>query len=77
MHDTIPSSPIAVVGTVALLAAFVLAALATAAGIVGHARNNPRLVRTSVHGLYAFFAMVAIVPQPCAHNAGFVGVRAN
>ena len=60
MQDTIPSSPIAIVGTVTLLASFVLAALATAAGIVGNARQNPRLVRASVHGLYAFFALVAI-----------------
>ena len=60
MQDSIPQSPIAIVGTVTLLAAFVLAALSTAAGIVGNARQNPRLVRASVHGLYAFFALVAI-----------------
>jgi cytochrome c-type biogenesis protein CcmF len=60
MQDTLPSSPIAIVGTVAILASFVLAALTTAAGIVGNARGNQRLVRASVHGLYAFGAMVAI-----------------
>ena len=60
MQDTIPHSPIAIVGTITLLAAFVLAALTIAAGIVGNARNNARLVRASVHGLYAFFALVAI-----------------
>jgi cytochrome c-type biogenesis protein CcmF len=60
MQDSIPSSPIAIVGTVTLLASFVLAALATAAGIVGNARQNPRLVRASVHGLHAFAALVGI-----------------
>ncbi|HVV84220.1 MAG TPA: cytochrome c-type biogenesis CcmF C-terminal domain-containing protein [Kofleriaceae bacterium] len=48
------------VGTITLLAAFILAALSTAAGIVGNARQNPRLVRASVHGLYAFAALVAV-----------------
>ena len=60
MQDTSPISPIAIVGTVTLLAAFVLAALTTAAGIVGNARNNPRLIRASIHGLYAFFGVIAV-----------------
>ena len=60
MQDQIPFSPISLVGTIALMASLVLAALSTAAGIVGNARQNARLVRASVHGLYAFFALIAI-----------------
>ncbi|HET6613004.1 MAG TPA: heme lyase CcmF/NrfE family subunit [Kofleriaceae bacterium] len=64
MPDTsalsIPTSPIATLGTVALLVAFVVAAYATAAGIIGHSRHRPALVRSSVHSLYGFFALMAL-----------------
>ncbi len=60
MQDTIPSSPVAIVGTVALLLAFVLAALTAAAGVVGNTRGNQRLVRAALHGFHAFGALVAI-----------------
>jgi cytochrome c-type biogenesis protein CcmF len=56
----LPTSPVAVVGTIAILLAFVLAAWCAAAGIIGNARRNPRLVRSSVYGLYAFSALVGL-----------------
>ena len=44
MTDSAPSSPIALVGTIALLAAYVVAAWCVAAGIAGNARQSRRLV---------------------------------
>jgi cytochrome c-type biogenesis protein CcmF len=60
MDSSVPTSPIAVVGTITVLAAYIVAALGAFAGIVGNARKDPRLVRASVHGLYAFFGMVLL-----------------
>ena len=48
MESSIPSSPIAVVGTIALLLAYVVAAGTAVVGIAGNARQRPRLVRASV-----------------------------
>jgi cytochrome c-type biogenesis protein CcmF len=55
-----PFSPIALVGTIALLSAYGLAAWNVAAGIAGNARRSRRLVSSSVYGLYAFGALVGI-----------------
>src|SRR5205814_1744025 len=62
MQDTqaIPFSPIALVGTITLLAAYLTAAWAFAAGIAGNARKSRRLVNASVYGLYGFAALVAL-----------------
>ena len=61
MHaEHVPFSPIALVGTIAILAAYVAAAWAFAAGIAGNARKSRRLVRASVYGLYAFSGLVAL-----------------
>ncbi|HUQ08066.1 MAG TPA: cytochrome c-type biogenesis CcmF C-terminal domain-containing protein [Kofleriaceae bacterium] len=60
MDSSVPTSPIAVFGTITVLAAYIVAALGAFAGIVGNARKDPRLVRASVHGLYAFFGMVLL-----------------
>jgi len=53
-------SPVALVGTVTILVAFVVAAWCVAAGIAGNARKNRRLVLSSVYGLYGFFALVGL-----------------
>ena len=64
MPDTnlqaIPFSPIALVGTITLLAAYLTAAWAFAAGIAGNARKSRRLVNASVYALYGFAALVAL-----------------
>jgi len=59
LEASIPSSPVAVVGTITLLVAYAVAAAAAMCGIVGNARHNSRLVRASVQGLYAFGGLVA------------------
>src|SRR5262245_20675414 len=56
----VPSSPIAVVGTIALLAAYALAAWCIAAGIAGNARKSRRLVNSAVYGLYGFGALIGL-----------------
>jgi cytochrome c-type biogenesis protein CcmF len=55
---SIPSSPIAALGTIALLAAFVVAGYALAAGAIGNAQRRRRLVTSSVQALYGFFALM-------------------
>lgn len=56
----VATSPVAVVGTVSLLLAFVVAAWCVGAGIAGNARHNRRLVLSAVYGLYGFFALVGL-----------------
>ena len=60
MSDSTPFSPIALVGTIALLAAYLVAAWCVAAGIAGNARKSRRLVQSSVYGLYGFAALIAL-----------------
>ena len=61
MNDqSVPFSPIAVVGTLALLAAFLTAAWSFASGIAGNARKSRRLVNASVYGLYGFGALIGL-----------------
>src|SRR6478672_514029 len=61
MNDTgAPFSPIALVGTIALLAAYAVAAWCAAAGIAGNARKSRRLVTSAVYGLYGFGALIAL-----------------
>ena len=55
-----PFSPVALVGTIALLAAYALAGWCVAAGIAGNARKNRRLVTSSVYGLYGFGALIGL-----------------
>ena len=55
---SIPSSPIAALGTIALLAAFVVAGYALAAGAIGNSQRRRRLVTSSVQALYGFFALM-------------------
>jgi cytochrome c-type biogenesis protein CcmF len=55
-----PFSPIALVGTIALLSAYGVAAWCVAAGIAGNARNSRRLVNSSVYGLYGFAALIGL-----------------
>ena len=56
----VPFSPIAVVGTITLLAAYLIGAWSAAAGIAGNARKSRRLVSSSVYGLYAFGALTGL-----------------
>src|SRR3954471_7026702 len=56
----VPFSPIALVGTITLLAAYGVAAWCVGAGIAGQARKSRRLVTSSVYGLYAFGALIAL-----------------
>ncbi len=61
MNDQgVPFSPIALVGTIALLLAFALAAWCVAAGIAGNARKSRRLVTSAVYGLYGFGALISL-----------------
>ena len=61
MNSTpVPFSPIAIVGTITLLAAYLIAAWSAAAGIAGNARRSRRLVTSSVYGLYAFGALAGL-----------------
>jgi cytochrome c-type biogenesis protein CcmF len=55
-----PFSPIALVGTIALLAAYATAAWCVASGIAGNARQSRRLVNSAVYGLYGFAALVGL-----------------
>ena len=48
------------VGTLALLAAYLTAAWCVAAGIAGNARKSRRLVSSSVYGLYGFGALIGL-----------------
>jgi cytochrome c-type biogenesis protein CcmF len=57
---TTPFSPIALVGTITMLIAFVVAAWCVAAGIAGNAKKNRRLVTSAVYGLYGFGALIAV-----------------
>ena len=56
----LPSSPVATVGSLTLLAAYLVAAWSVASGIAGNARRSSRLVTSSVYGLYAFGALVTV-----------------
>lgn len=60
MTQAAPFSPIALVGTITLLAAYLVGAWSVAAGIAGNARRSRRLVNSSVYGLYAFGALVSV-----------------
>jgi cytochrome c-type biogenesis protein CcmF len=55
-----PFSPVALVGTIALLAAYGVAAWCVASGIAGNARKSRRLVSSSVYGLYGFAALIVL-----------------
>src|SRR5580765_8454922 len=61
MQDqSVPFSPIALVGTIALLSAYVVAAWCVASGIAGNAMKNRRLVSSSVYGLFGFGALIIL-----------------
>jgi cytochrome c-type biogenesis protein CcmF len=60
VNEATPFSPIALVGTIALLAAYAVAAWCVAAGIAGNARKSRRLVNSAVYGLYGFAALVGL-----------------
>ena len=54
------ASPVAVVGTIAVLLAYLVAAWCVAAGIVGNVRKSTKLVKSAVYGLYGFAALVGL-----------------
>jgi cytochrome c-type biogenesis protein CcmF len=60
VNEQTPFSPVALVGTIALLAAYGVAAWCVAAGIAGNARKSRRLVNSSVYGLYGFAALIGL-----------------
>ncbi|HEU4727971.1 MAG TPA: heme lyase CcmF/NrfE family subunit, partial [Kofleriaceae bacterium] len=60
MNEQTPFSPIALVGTIALLSAYGVAAWCVASGIAGNARKSRRLVNSSVYGLYGFAALIGL-----------------
>ena len=60
MSDQTPFSPIALVGSIALLSAYAVAAWCVAAGIAGNARKSRRLVNSAVFGLYGFAALIGL-----------------
>jgi cytochrome c-type biogenesis protein CcmF len=55
-----PTSPVAVVGSIAMLLAYLVAAWCVVAGIAGNVKKSKRLVMSSVYGLYAFTALIAL-----------------
>ncbi|HTJ41417.1 MAG TPA: cytochrome c-type biogenesis CcmF C-terminal domain-containing protein [Kofleriaceae bacterium] len=55
-----PTSPVAVVGSIAMLLAYLTAAWCVVAGIAGNIKKSKRLVMSSVYGLYAFTALIAL-----------------
>ena len=57
---SIPDSPVAALGTLALLAAFVVAAYAAATGAIGNTQRRPRLVQSSLNALYGFTALMGL-----------------
>jgi cytochrome c-type biogenesis protein CcmF len=59
-ESSVPFSPIALVGTISLLAAYLLAGWAVAAGIAGNVRKNGRLISSSVYALYGFAALISL-----------------
>src|SRR6476659_5562845 len=59
-EQSVPFSPIALVGSISLLTAYVVAAWCVAAGIAGNARKSRRLVTSSVYGLYGFGALIGL-----------------
>ena len=69
----IPDSPIAALGKITLLIAFVVAAYTMAVGIIGSRHGRPKLIRSSVYGLYAFaglatFASALIIYAFLSHD---------
>src|SRR5690606_26428183 len=52
--------PIAALGTITILVAFLVAAYAAAAGAIGNAQRRRRLVTSSVQALYGFFALMML-----------------
>jgi len=60
VNEQTPFSPVALVGTISLLAAYAVAAWCVAAGIAGNARKSRRLVNSSVYGLYGFAALIGL-----------------
>ncbi len=57
---SIPSSPVAALGTICLLIAFAIAAFAASAGIVGNVQKRARLLQSSVLALYALCAVMVL-----------------
>ncbi len=57
---SIPESPIAALGTITILCAFVVAAYAGVAGALGTAQRRRRLVSSSVQALYGFLGLMGL-----------------
>ena len=57
---SIPESPIAALGTITLLCAFLVAAYAGVAGAIGNLQHRRRLVSSSVQALYGFCGLMAL-----------------
>jgi cytochrome c-type biogenesis protein CcmF len=55
-----PESPVALLGTITLLIAFLVAAYSATAGIIGNLKERRRLVSSSVYSLYAFFGLMML-----------------
>ena len=72
-EQTVPFSPIALVGTISLLAAYVLGAWCIAAGIAGNARRSRRLTSSSVYGLHGFSAFMGLVSSVAVVTAFLTG----
>lgn len=56
----IPHSPVAAMGTIVLLIAFLVAAYGAATGLVGNLKQRRKLVNSSVYALYTFFALMLL-----------------
>jgi cytochrome c-type biogenesis protein CcmF len=56
----IPHSPVAMLGTIVVLIAFLVAAYAAAAGLIGNVQKRRKLVDSSLYALYGFFALMIL-----------------
>ena len=56
----LPESPVAVIGTITLLVAFLVNGYALIAGVAGHRRGRPGLVASSLWASWAFSALMCL-----------------
>ena len=65
---SIPDSPVAALGSITLLIAFVIAAYAAAAGIVGNVQKRERLVGSSIQALYGLPDVMTSTISPVCNS---------
>src|SRR3990172_4906977 len=56
----LPTSPVAALGTITLVLAFLVNGYALAAALVGQRQHRPALVRSALHASWAFTALMCL-----------------